>query len=272
MEKVMNLPPHADTFAAAKFLVFDCETVRCPSAAPVELRPDGTEKFPSAPECRVVSLRALTLDGAGKFLTAYDLARDWRRDNPGASDDRAEDRLVYEWNNLLKTGPALCLVSWNGRRFDLPVLAARAMRYGRQDLHFDQSFRYRYSKGTGPGTHLDVMDQLSDYGSAQNASLDAYARAIGLPGKVFGEGDSVQAMHDAGRLEEIGAYCLTDVVQTAFLLLRYLLVTGAMTRTQYRAAAADAYALARPLFGGARVDLDVLLLTVDDEKTKKERP
>jgi hypothetical protein len=41
-------------------------------------------------------------------------------------------------------------------------------------------------------------------------------------------------MFKEGKLEEIKTYCLTDVIQTGFLLLRYMLMKGTMTLSDYQ--------------------------------------
>jgi len=43
-------------------------------------------------------------------------------------------------------------------------------------------------------------------------------------------GPDVHALYAAGALDRIAAYCMTDVVQTWLLFLRYRLVDGSLTR------------------------------------------
>ena len=43
--------------------------------------------------------------------------------------------------------------------------------------------------------------------------------------------------HNAGQFESIKNYCLSDVAQTSFMLLRYRLVQGVLDLTTYRRAA-----------------------------------
>jgi predicted PolB exonuclease-like 3'-5' exonuclease len=128
-----------------------------------------------------------------------------------------------------------CIVTWNGRGFDLPVLALRGLRFG---LNFNwyyrgEGYRYRFSEEG----HLDLADLLSDHGAAKMTSLDGAARLIGLPGKVGVDGSQVEGLFHAGQLEALRHYCLSDVAQTAFLFLRYRLVAGLLDRDVYRRAA-----------------------------------
>ena len=68
-------------------------------------------------------------------------------------------------------------------------------------------------------------------------SLDGAARIIGLPGKDGVDGSQVEGLFHAGQLEALRRYCLSDVAQTAFLFLRYRLVSGDLDRDGYRHAA-----------------------------------
>jgi predicted PolB exonuclease-like 3'-5' exonuclease len=127
------------------------------------------------------------------------------------------------------------VVTWNGRGFDLPVLALRALRFG---LNFGwyyrgEGYRYRFSEEG----HLDLCDVISDHGAARMTSLDGAARTIGLPGKGSVDGSQVEGLYNAGQIETLRRYCLSDVAQTAFLFLRYRLVAGELERDGYRHAA-----------------------------------
>ncbi len=70
-------------------------------------------------------------------------------------------------------------------------------------------------------------------------SLDSIARVIGLPGKVGVDGSQVEGLYNAGQLQLIKDYCLTDVAQTAFLFLRYRLLQGVLDVANYQRAASS---------------------------------
>ena len=122
------------------------------------------------------------------------------------------------------------LVTWNGRGFDLPVLVLRCLRHGvTMPWYYRRStVRHRYSDEG----HLDLADVLADRGATRMTSLDNAARLIGLPGKLGVDGSQVDGLFRAGRLEEIRRYCLTDVIQTGCLFLRYLLLAGRQQRDE----------------------------------------
>lgn len=126
------------------------------------------------------------------------------------------------------------MVSWNGRGFDLPVLAARCLRHGVRFSHYyaTRDARFRFS----PDGHFDVMDYLADFGAARPARLDTVSRLVGLPGKIGVDGKDVGPLVHAGRLADVQAYCLGDVFQTAAVFLRLELVRGAIDEAHYKRA------------------------------------
>ena len=126
------------------------------------------------------------------------------------------------------------LVTFNGRTFDLPVLAVRSLRCGvPMAWYYERGLRYRYSESG----HIDLCDWLADHGAARSSSLDALARLIGLPGKVGVDGSQIEGLYAQGHIEAIRNYCLADVAQTALLFLRFRLLQGTLGRPEYITAA-----------------------------------
>src|SRR5262249_55211900 len=96
----------------------------------------------------------------------------------------------------------------------------------------DRDVRYRYSAEG----HLDLCDWLAEHGAARAGKLDAIARLIGLPGKLGVDGSQVEGLYRAGQLAAIQSYCLSDVVQTAMLFLRFRVLQGVLSPSKFRAA------------------------------------
>jgi predicted PolB exonuclease-like 3'-5' exonuclease len=204
------------------FLVLDIETVLDPEL-PVPPAVTEPAPLPAPPHHQVVVIGVLWMDAERKI----------KRLGVVAEEARDEARLLADFVRFVdERRPDL--VTWNGRGFDLPVIAARCLRHGIPFRHYYESkdVRYRY---TADGHH-DLMDFLSDFGASKSAKLDAVARLVGMPGKVGVEGKDVGPMVAAGRLAEVQAYCLSDVVQTAAVALRLDLVRGALDRERYLAA------------------------------------
>src|SRR5262245_3403581 len=150
------------------------------------------------------------------------------------------------------------LVTYNGRSFDLPVLALRALRHGvPMSWYYQGRLRHRYSEDG----HLDLCDMLCDHGAARSMSLDAVARVIGLPGKVGVDGSQVEGLYLAGQLESIKSYCLSAVSQSGLLFLRCRLLQGMLGAAEYKAAAAA-------LMDALRADgrLESLVGAIDGER------
>ncbi len=152
-----------------------------------------------------------------------------------AAGDYSEPNLVRDfWARTERFSG--CLVSFNGRRFDLPVLELQALRYGiSAPAYFAESgsARYRYSDIR----HLDLMDFITNYGAFQvRGGIDLLLKMIGMPGKVGMDGSQVQGAFEAGRLGEIHRYCRSDVIQTYFLFIRVELMRGRIDQAGYRAA------------------------------------
>jgi predicted PolB exonuclease-like 3'-5' exonuclease len=209
---------------ARSYLVLDIETVADPDLV-WDAAVDG---FPPAPFHQVVALGVLWLDGthALQRLGAF-----------GGEEDAPPDELevLQEFAEFIgKRQPTM--VTFNGRRFDLPVLANRMLKHGVPFPAYYAGrsgvadYRYRYSDDG----HMDLADLLTDYGASRMPSLTALAQLVGMPGKMDIDGSKVQSMFEHGRHAEIRNYCLHDVVQTTFVFLRSELLRGRLTPTEYR--------------------------------------
>jgi predicted PolB exonuclease-like 3'-5' exonuclease len=123
------------------------------------------------------------------------------------------------------------LVSFNGRGFDLPVMELAALRHGcRIPSYFERGYRERHSDEA----HYDLYDFVTNYGMyGVRGGIHLLAQLIGLPGKGDVDGAAVQGLWEAGRLDEISAYCRRDVIQTYFLFLQLELMRGRITREQH---------------------------------------
>ncbi len=163
------------------------------------------------------------------------------------------------------------LVTWNGRGFDLPVIAARCLRHGIPLRHYyrTRDVRYRFS----PEGHLDLMDYVADFGAAKPSKLDIVAKLCGLPGKVGVDGKDVGPLVHAGRLDEVRDYCLCDVTQTAGVFLRVQLLRGELDRESYLEAMNALVELVRedPRVAPVAAGLNIARLLLK-ERTAEEEP
>jgi 3'-5' exonuclease len=116
------------------------------------------------------------------------------------------------------------LITFHGRGFDVPVLELRSLKLGVPAPHW---FGLRREE------HLDVLDLLTGAGTSASAPLDLYAKLLGLPGKEDVAGKDVQALYTEGALDRITAYCMTDVIQTYLVYLRWRLLEGSLSERSY---------------------------------------
>ena len=203
------------------YLVLDIETVPDPDLYERPEVATGQERpFPPLYTHRPIVLGVLWLDEGYAFKRLGVIGEE--KDEAGMLADFAKFADEYRPH----------LVTYNGRSFDLPVLALRALRHG---VHFGWyyrggGYRYRFSEEG----HLDLGDVIADFGAARMTSLDGAAKLIGLPGKVGVDGSQVEGLFEAGEMGALRRYCLSDVAQTAFVYLRYKLVTGDIDLPTYR--------------------------------------
>ena len=77
------------------------------------------------------------------------------------------------------------------------------------------------------------MDVIAGYQPRANAPLDEVATMLGFPGKMGMSGDKVWDAYQAGDIEGIRNYCETDVLNTFLVYLRFELIRGRLTPTEY---------------------------------------
>ncbi len=156
-------------------------------------------------------------------------------------DVHSEEAEIIErfFSGLEKLTPTL--VSWNGAGFDLPVLHYRALLHGIAAPRYwevgehDNQFKYNNYLNRYHYRHLDLMDVLSAYQARACAPLDDIALLLGFPGKMGMSGAKVWDAFSQGKIEEIRHYCETDVLNTYLVFLRFELMRGKLTKTQYAA-------------------------------------
>ena len=232
---------------SAEYLILDIETIpdveRWKRPELQGVTPDtgipASTPFPPAWAHRIIVIGCLWLDAS------YKLKRLGVVGDPTGGDgspDQRERALLEDFSRFVGRARPV-LVTYNGRSFDLPVIALRALCHGVSIgwYYRERDVRYRYSEQG----HLDLCDWLADHGATRSGSLDAVARLIGLPGKVGVDGSQVEGLYKAGQLAAIQRYCLADVAQTALLFLRFRLLQGVLRPDQYQEVAGallDAFA------------------------------
>lgn len=207
------------------FLVFDLETVPDPAWVPPTDKPDP---FPPPWAHRIVAI------GFAAMSYEFELIKCGSATGPNAAaepdPERRERALIGGFSATVRAmdAKARTLVTFNGRKFDLPVLMARSMRHAvAMDWYLaNEQTRKRYAMKS----HVDLYDQLSDYGAASPGNFDVLAKTIGLPGKTGVSGADVAKLWAAGDEEAVKRYVLDDVAQTAVMMLRFAALRGTVAK------------------------------------------
>lgn len=119
-------------------------------------------------------------------------------------------------------------VTFNGRSFDIPIMEMSAYRFGIALPRWFTGEGYKSPRNRfNVAAHLDLQELLTNFGAARmNGGLNLAAQMLGKPGKVGLSGDQVQSQYDAGHLQAISDYCRCDVLDTYFVFLRSMVLTG----------------------------------------------
>lgn len=199
------------TARAARHCVVDVEAILDPSIPPKKGAQEG-DRFVPPVQWQIVSLGCLSFEDHEP--RQFGCVR--------GEDERAK---VASFVAYLETDRP-CVVGWNTRFFDCPVIGHRALRYGIPMPFFYGSSRgprYRYGDAA-----IDLKDQLADHGASITGSMDQASRLIGWPGKGETDGSDVARLHAEGKHAEIDRYCLQDVAEEAAIWLRWELLRGTL--------------------------------------------
>ncbi|HZF47775.1 MAG TPA: hypothetical protein VE093_03945 [Polyangiaceae bacterium] len=203
-------------------LVIDLETVPDPDL-PAPPKKRGSKKgddFPPIPCHRIVTTGAALLDAFGQLRRLWIVGEE----SGGTELDIGHPHSARDVaQHAARAAQRARACGLEYPRFDMLVIAARALRHGLAFPWYYESHGARYRYGY---RHLDLMDFLSDYGAGRVFSFDLTARLVGMPGKVGCAGDDVGKLVAGGSIEEVRAYCLSDVARTVALFLRVQILRG----------------------------------------------
>jgi hypothetical protein len=142
--------------------------------------------------------------------------RDWVK-VPHAKIFRSDERGILEefWKLVARAPKAGMprLVSFNGRGYDGPMLSIRSAQLGVKPSRNLLGNRYSIAE------HCDLMEVFSFMGATRERySLEYWCRRFDIESpKGSIDGSQVSRVYRAGRIDDIGEYCLRDVRATAQL-------------------------------------------------------
>ena len=209
----------------ARYLVLDLETVAIPNAAdflPIgDIKPDGRLKDPAKIEA---DIKQQQQDLIGKAALDMDLARVCAVGFMEVGQDLTPVVKVsatdgQEAGDIASIGLHLdpfsrdfvTLVTFNGHKFDLPLLMRRAKYLG---VPFPKINLDRYKS-----PHIDLYEELTMRGAIKAHGLRWYMRRLGwtdlIDADPFKDGGSDVAQACAeGSWDDIAAHCRVDVTAT----------------------------------------------------------
>ncbi len=176
--------------APSRLAVLDIETLAPPAPA---------GGFPPWPTHRALLASVLTADQVqyGQWRFALESVR--------FDDERA---AIARIDGLLA---GRRLVTYNGKGFDLPVLATTAMRVSMFEC---RNLTDAWASHRHRGNHLDVADVVSGFGGAPRVGLAMLCEAVGIGVKNNGSGSDVAEMLREKGIEAVSRYCDEDVAGT----------------------------------------------------------
>lgn len=197
----------------SRYLVLDIETLAHPDA--------GNWLGPVKPDARCTKPDAIAKSIEEKTAERNDkLALDWDCCKVAAvgfvmvgsnepwcevcTNDREEsEALAYLWK-VYRAHPDTRIVTFNGHRFDLPVLLTRSLDLGVKHPPLNLN-RFK-------SPHLDLWQYLTRDGARQFPhGLSFYAKKYGFSTLDKVEGKDVAALMAAGEFEKVREHCLSDV-------------------------------------------------------------
>lgn len=150
-----------------------------------------------------------------------------------------EERLVRDWWLKMEKYPDYPAVTFNGRRFDWPVLELAAFRYripipAHMSLPFGRRYRW-HDKPDKPQRHIDILDVMTNYGASFiRGGMNTLCEMMGVPGKGAMDGSQVEEFYLAGRYGDIDLYCRNDVRRAYLLYIRLELMRGYLSEEAYK--------------------------------------
>jgi len=192
----------------------------------LRIQKTGGTDFLAHPEHRIVAISAV--------LRSPENLKVW---SLGSADSTERELLERFFDGIEKFRPTL--ISWNGSGFDLPVIHYRSLKHGvAAPLYWEsgdeiRDFKYNNYLNRYHARHLDLMDVLSGFQARAFSSLESIAVLLGLPGKMGMSGGRVWDAYRDGKIDEIRAYCETDVLNTYLVYLQFEKLRGKLDESGY---------------------------------------
>lgn len=166
-----------------------------------------TSLYPFTAKCIVIGIYDIEKEKSYIYYES-DVKEEWQSEDSKSSYKGLTEKEMLEsfWRIAEKVDQ---FVTFNGRNFDVPFLMLRsAMLKVKPTVNLMGS---RYNE-----THIDLLEQLTFYGTTRKFNLDFYCNAFGIesPKSKDISGMEVKNLYEAGRIKDIAVYCSKDIYAT----------------------------------------------------------
>lgn len=166
-----------------------------------------TSLYPLTAKCIVIGIYDIEKEKSYIYYES-DVKEEWHSEASKSSYKGLTEKEMLEsfWRIAEKVDQ---FVTFNGRNFDVPFLMLRsAMLKVKPSVNLMGS---RYNE-----THIDLLEQLTFYGTTRKFNLDFYCNAFGIdsPKSKDISGMEVKNLYEAGRIKDIAVYCSKDIYAT----------------------------------------------------------
>lgn len=166
-----------------------------------------TSLYPFTAKCIVIGIYDIEKEKSYIYYES-DVKEEWQSEDLKSSYKGLTEKEMLEsfWRIAEKVDQ---FVTFNGRNFDVPFLMLRsAMLKVKPSVNLMGS---RYNE-----THIDLLEQVTFYGTTRKFNLDFYCNAFGIesPKSKDISGMEVKNLYEAGRIKDIAVYCSKDIYAT----------------------------------------------------------
>ncbi|MEJ2142484.1 MAG: 3'-5' exonuclease [Gammaproteobacteria bacterium] len=152
----------------------------------------------------------------------------------------SEKEMIREFFEVIEKH-APDIISWNGKRFDLPVLHFRSLVHGIKAPQYwensekNENLTLNNFVSHSQSFHTGLMESLAGHEMPEEVPLHEVACLLGFPGKVGMSSASVWDNYRAENIALIRSSCETVALNTYLVYLRYQLIRGKLTKQEFEA-------------------------------------
>uniref|UniRef100_A0A832G234 3'-5' exonuclease n=1 Tax=Ignavibacterium album TaxID=591197 RepID=A0A832G234_9BACT len=166
-----------------------------------------TSLYPFTAKCIVIGIFDIEKEKSYIYYESDD-KEEWQSEDSKTSYKGLSEKEMLEsfWRIAKNINQ---FITFNGRNFDVPFLMLRSALLKVKPTINLMAERYG-------NTHIDLLEQLTFFGTTRKFNLDFYCNAFGIesPKSKDISGMEVKNLYEAGRIKDIAVYCSKDIYAT----------------------------------------------------------